>query len=113
MRGADIDWRYLGKDTLLPLVTTAAAITVLVLSAWYVSTQESDYARISVDQNAMNADYDALIFRKRLVDRYHRRYERFRNHGFIGEESRLDWIETLRLTAAELALSRVATNRKQ
>lgn len=101
---ADLDWAYLTRHTVVPLATLAIAVTALAGSYWYLSMQEEDYSRISVDQDLMNADYDALIFRKRLVDRYHLRYERFQSHGFIGEESRLDWIETLRVAAEELKL---------
>ena len=104
MNRADIDWRYLGAHTLVPLVTTGVMLVVMASSGWFANAAEADYARISVDQDAVNANYDALIVRKRLVDRYHRRYERFREHGFIGEESRLDWIETLRLAANDLHL---------
>lgn len=104
MKQADIDWRYLGRDLLVPLATAGVALIVMLLSGWFASAYEDSYARISVDQDLMNADYDALVVRKRLVDRYHRRYERFREQGFIGEESRLDWIEVLRESAEDLRL---------
>ncbi len=104
MRQTDVDWRYLRRDLLVPLATAAVAIVLLALSALFVRAREDGYSRVSVDQDAVNADYDALVLRKRLVDRYHRRYERFRNQGFIGKENRLEWIETLRLAAEDLEL---------
>ena len=108
MRQIDVDWQYLRRDLAVPLVTAAVAIVLLALSAWFVHVQEDGYSRISVDQDTVNADYDALVVRKRLVDRYHRRYERFRNQGFIGVENRLEWIETLRLAAEDLDLPNLA-----
>ncbi len=104
MKPAEVDWRYLRQDTIVPLVTLAVAVVLSAASYWFVGAEKERYARISVDQDVINADYDALILRKRLVDRYHRRYERFQEQGFIGTESRLDWIETLRVAAAELKL---------
>ena len=108
MRQIDIDWHYLGRDLAVPLVTTAVAIVLLLASGLFVRVQEDGYSRISIDKDAVNADYDALVVRKRLVDRYHRRYERFWNRGFIGEENRLEWIETLRLAAEDLELPNLA-----
>ena len=104
MRLADFDWAYFTRHTVVPLATLGIAVLALAGSYWFLSLQEEDFSRISVDQDLMNADYDALIVRKRLVDRYHLRYERFQTHGFIGEESRLDWIETLRVAAEDLKL---------
>lgn len=104
MNQTDIDWAYLRQDMLVPAATAIAAVLVLALSTWFVSVQNENYARISVDQDVMNADYDALVTRKRMVDRYHRRYARFQEQGFIAEESRLDWVETLRESAEHLKL---------
>jgi hypothetical protein len=101
---SEIDWTYLRQDTLVPAATALTAVVVLVLSIWFVSAQNDSYARISVDQDVMNADYNALVTRKRLVDRYHRRYELFQQQGFIAEENRLDWVETLRESAGRLRL---------
>ena len=104
MNRAEVDWRYLATHTLVPALTAVVMLGSLASSTWLLRSLESRYAAISVDQDTMNADYDALVVRKRLVDRYHRRYERFREQGFVGEESRLDWIETLRLVAEDLSL---------
>lgn len=104
MNRSDIDWAYLRQGMLVPAATAVAAVLVLVLSTWFVAVQNENYARISVDQDVMNADYDALVTRKRMVDRYHRRYARFQEQGFIAEESRLGWVETLRKSAEELRL---------
>jgi hypothetical protein len=48
------------------------------------------------------------VYRRRLVDRYHRRYDEFYRLGFVGRERRLDWIETLRETRQDLTLPRVS-----
>lgn len=104
MNRSEIDWSYLRQDLPVPAVTAVVALIVLGLSIWFVSVQNDNYARISVNQDVMNADYDALVTRKRLVDRYHRRYGQFQQQGFIAVENRLDWVETLRESAKRLRL---------
>ncbi|MEO1202951.1 MAG: hypothetical protein AAFX10_09595, partial [Pseudomonadota bacterium] len=66
------------------------------------------YEQLSADHSIMQEDYDALVERRRIVDRNHRRYQQFRQLGFVGMESRLDWIETLRTATGELTLPRVS-----
>lgn len=102
------DWGYVLHHTVLPAATAAVAMLVLGASVWVHGKQQALFAQFSVNQDAMHEDYDALIYRRRLIDRYHRRYEKFYELGFVGEESRLDWIETLRETSVDLTLPRVS-----
>lgn len=104
MSGAGVDWNYLGQNARTPLITAAVVAVLLATSAWFANYESDRYARRSADQDLVNADYNALVVRKRIVDRYHRRYERFRQQGFVAAESRLDWIETLRESADDLKL---------
>ncbi|NOX67757.1 MAG: hypothetical protein GXP15_01085 [Gammaproteobacteria bacterium] len=107
MKMVDVDWRYLLKDTLWPASTALVAIVVLAASFWFVDTEQQRYAQFSSNRAAVNNDYDELIYRQRLVNRYLRRYEYFQKQGFVGSESRLDWIESLRIIAKELGLPHV------
>ena len=108
MNRSDLDWCYIGRYTMLPLVTAAVAAVALIAGIWVHGERQELYAQISVNQDALHQDYDALVFRRRLVDRYHRRYEKFNELGFVGRESRLDWIETMRETSNGLTLPRVS-----
>ncbi len=108
MNRLDLDWPYVRRGTLLPVVTAVFAAAVLGISIWLHDEQQDVYEQISINQDVMHQDYDALVHRRRLVDRYHRRYEKFYELGFIGAESRLDWVETLRETSVELTLPRVS-----
>lgn len=103
-----LDPRYIGRHIALPLVTAIVAVAVLGFSVWLHNAQESKLERIESKYTAMHEDYDALIYRRRLIDRYNVRYEQFRDIGFVGVESRLDWIETLRETSIDLLLPRVS-----
>jgi len=107
MKSVELDWSYLLKDTLWPSITAAVAIAVLTTSQWFVNYQQERYSQFSNNHSAMNEDYDALLYRKRLVNRYYRRYEYFQMQGFVGSESRLQWIESIRIIAKELGLPHV------
>ena len=108
MNRSDLDWGYICRYTVLPIVTAVVAALALIAGIWVHDERQELYAQISVNQDAMHQDYDALVFRRRLVDRYHRRYEQFHDFGFVGRESRLDWIETMRETSTGLTLPRVS-----
>ena len=108
MRRSDLDWGYICRFTVLPVATAIVAGIALAAGMWVHGERQELYAQISVNQDVMHQDYDALVFRRRLVDRYHHRYEQFNELGFVGRESRLDWIETMRETSTDLTLPRVS-----
>ena len=104
----EIDWQFALRHTLVPSLTTIIAAALLVIAVWIQARQELVYSQFSVDQNVLNEDYDELVYRRRLVDRYYRRYQSFNELGFVGRESRLDWIETLRGATNDLTLPRIS-----
>lgn len=102
------DWKFVRRYTLIPASSALVMALTLGASIWYHGEQKELHTQISVNQDAMHEDYDSLVYRRRLVDRYHRRYETFYELGFVGEESRLEWIETLRETSLDLTLPHVS-----
>lgn len=104
----DIEWKYVFRNTAVPVITAIIAAMLLVSGRWVHSEQDRLHAKFNINQDVMHEDYDALVYRRRLVDQYHRRYQQFHELGFVGLESRLDWIETLRTTSTELVLPRVS-----
>lgn len=108
MKQTKLDWAYLGHGTLLPTLSLIVAAILLAFSAWYHNAQLHKHEVYSANQNAISDDYDALVYRRRLLDRYHRRYQELRDLGFVGKERRLDWIETIRSAAKDLDLPNVS-----
>ena len=108
MNRFELDWSYIRRSTLLPIFTAVVAVAMLVVGIWAQDRQQRMYLQFSVNQDAVHEDYDDLVHRRRLIDRYHRRYQQFQALGFVGEESRLEWIETLRATSTDLFLPRVS-----
>ncbi len=103
----EFDWPYVRRHTMRPVLSAVIAVAALAAAFWAHDYQQARYDELAANRNAVHEDYDALVQRRRLVDRYHRRYQRFDDLGFIGRESRLDWVETLRMTANGLSLSRL------
>lgn len=108
MKASDLDWHYIRQFTLVPVVTVGVALVALFASMHVQGNQQKLHEQLSTNQTLMQEDYDALIDRRQIVDRYHRRYQQFSEQGFVGMESRLDWIETLRAKTDELTLPRVS-----
>lgn len=108
MKPFDVDWVYVRRHTFRPVASALVALAVLVTALWVHGQQLQQYSQHSANHNAVHEDYDALVAQRRVVDRYHRRYQQLHDLGFIGRESRLDWIETLRLTAESLKMPRVS-----
>jgi len=104
----DLDWKYIRRFTLLPGVTAVVAAVAMFAAMSLQASQQELYQQLSADHSVMQADYDTLVERRRIVGRYHRRYQQFSRLGFVGMESRLDWIETLRATTDKLTLPRVS-----
>ncbi len=107
MKRFEFDWPYVRRHTMRPLLSAVVAVVGLVGALWAHDYQRARYNELAANRNAVHEDYDALVHQRRLVDRYHRRYQRFDDLGFIGRESRLDWVETLRMTAGGLSLPRL------
>jgi len=104
VKPGDVDWGYLAQGLLLPSMTVLMSIILLATGTWYHAAQQQHHEVLSADHGAVFDDYDQLVLRKRIIDRYHWRYEQFHELGFVGRESRLDWVETLRMAAGELRL---------
>ncbi len=108
MNRSDLDWVYIRRFTARPLLSAAVAIAVLAFALWTHNEHKALFAQLKANRVAVYEDYESLIAQRRLVDRYHRRYQQYYELGFIGRENRLDVVETMRTTTAELDLPRVS-----
>ncbi|MGI9262260.1 MAG: hypothetical protein ACR2QR_09515 [Woeseiaceae bacterium] len=108
MKPAKFDWAYLFRYSMRPGISLAVAVVLASVSFWFYGKQASLYDVYSSNQEAIHEDYDALVYRRRLVEQYYNRYREFQDLGFVGRESRLDWIETIRLAAEGLDLPNVS-----
>ncbi len=107
MKPNKLDWKYLRKGTLVPGMSLLIAGFVFGASAWYHGSQARAYEVFTANKEAISEDYNELVYRRRLLARYHRRYRELQDLGFVGRERRLDWIETIRAAAKSLDLANV------
>lgn len=103
----DLDWVYVRRYTVLPMACAVLSLLLAGAAIWIHSVQDQLFHQLDANRSAVHEDYDALVEQRRIIDRYHRRYQQFFELGFIGRESRLDWVETMRRITADLDLPRV------
>ena len=108
MNKPSIDWRYLAEDLLWPGVSLLVTLSVLVATMWFHSKQEKAYAQYSVNQVAIHDSYDDLVTRRKILERYHNRYDDYRESGFVGHENRLQWADTIRNAVERLDMPHVS-----
>ena len=108
MKLAEVDWGYVRRHTLRPAASAIVALAVLGACWVFQDRQRSLHTDYSVNQLSIHKEYDALIYGRRLIERYHRRYGEFRAAGFVGLERRVDWVETIRVAATGLNLPSVS-----
>ena len=104
----DLDWAYVRRHTLVPSLCALVSMVAMCVAFWLHGNQQQLFTALRASHDAVDQDYNALVKQRRLVDRYHRHYRRFHELGFIGRESRLDWVETLRTTSTELSMPRLS-----
>jgi len=99
-----VDWAYVFRDTRFTLASAAIAIVFMLVAMWFQQQERNQYALFADNQAALHEDYDSLVYRRRLIDLYHRRYQELQSLGFVASENRLDWIQSVRAAAADLQL---------
>lgn len=103
-----LEWTYIRQYTVLPVVSALVALCALVATIYVQARQTELHSQLAANQMVVQEDYAALVNRRRIVERYHQRYQQFSELGFVGMESRLDWIEVLRESSLALTLPRVS-----
>ncbi len=86
----EFDWPYIRRHSLRPVLSALVAIVALGVALYTHEYQEQRHDELAANHSAVQEDYDALVHQRQIVDRYHRRYQRFDELGFIGRESRLE-----------------------
>jgi len=104
----DRDWRFALHRTGIPLATMLLSIAALSAAFFFHAQQRVINDALTTDQSSVQEDYDELVLRRRYVDRYHERYRQFHTLGFVGQESRLEWIHALRVATEDLTLPRLS-----
>jgi len=91
-----IDWNYFKRVTIVLSVMAVLSITLASIS--YIYVDDRRHLNDSSQANLLNlkADYQDAVNQLLLVENYLDPFKLLESKGFIGEENRLNWIETLR-----------------
>ena len=108
MTVSSLDWGYVRRHTAIPLLSAVVFAVLLVAGVLVFDWKQQRHSQLHTDRSAMQHDYEALLTRRRIVERYHRRYQQFSALGFVGDERRIDWLEILRQATDDLRLPRLA-----
>ncbi|TCK16861.1 hypothetical protein DFR30_0080 [Thiogranum longum] len=83
------------------------------LSAWYSGTQHERLARERADLNVLRAEYRDAVEAGGILRTSQQRYRDLEQRGFIGDEPRLLWIESLRNSGQSQRLYNLKYNLNQ
>ena len=96
MNRRDIDWSVLRGSIIVLAVTLALSAAAVVASGYYRAEQSESFEKEQRSFLSASRRYLSVDEEERLIREYLPRFERLSAAGLIGEEQRLQWLETLR-----------------
>ncbi|MCI0400342.1 MAG: hypothetical protein L0Z68_03440 [Gammaproteobacteria bacterium] len=104
MKRADIDWSILrGAVTVFALCLLVSSV-MLAASIYFRDEMESDFNKDQTRFHSISRKYLAIDEEDRLIKQFYPRFKELYAEGIIGNEQRLNWIETLRDAEAKIEL---------
>lgn len=100
MKKFSIDWHYIKKAMIVFAACILVSASLLAASQVYLYNAKDRYNKQNISRLAIEEDGKQLEEDIRLAKLYTRPFNTLMQNGFIGDERRLDWVETL-LEAAE------------
>ena len=104
MRLAEIDWSVLRGALILLVISLLVSGGLLGSSYYFWSKMDGEYKRERSLLLAARSQYQNVDMEEKLIEDYFPRYQELESAGIIGEERRLDWIDTLRKAAQRVEL---------
>lgn len=102
MRG--FDWRALRGSMSLAAFAVTIGVVVTGAALRFHAEASRDYDREKDRLEAVRSRYRTIDEQKRQIETWLPAYRSLESVGVIGEERRLEWIETLRAAAAQVGL---------
>jgi len=93
------DWEYFKKALVVLVVSCAVSIAVSMISYTYAEKKRVMNKGSQSYLNKMKFQYQDAVKQLEMVGLYNEDYSKLQQQGFIGDENRLDWVETLRIIA--------------
>ena len=102
MRG--LDWRALRGSMVLAAFAVTIGVAVTGAALRFHAAASGGYDRERTRLEAVRSRYRTIDEQRRQIETWLPAYRSLRAAGVVGEERRLEWIETLRAAAARVGL---------
>ncbi len=96
MKPADIEWSILRGALIMLGVCLLMNIGLVQGSDYFKQTRQTQYNKNNSSFLGISRRYLAVDQEEQLINQYYSEFVQAGNNGLIGEEHRLNWIETLR-----------------
>jgi len=104
MNRYDIDWTIL-RAALITFFMCLLVSSAVIGGSWYFKQEMlKNYKRSQVQFQGISRQYLAIDEEERLIKEYNPLFLTLFDRGVLGEEHRLDWIETIRATGESIKL---------
>ena len=104
MKLADIDWRVMRGSAILLIVATLSSGGMVSGANYFENEMQRELKREQRKLNAIRSEFQTIDEQRLVIEQYLPRFRSLEAKGIIGEERRLDWIETLRVAAEQVQL---------
>jgi len=102
------DWSIL-RGTLVVFVLALAVSAAMVTASYYFrQNMEREYQAHHAEFREASRKYLAVDDEERIIAEYFPEFRRLYEHGLLGRERRLSWLETLRRASDDIGLKQVA-----
>jgi len=92
----NIDWEYFKHTAITVSIIMLVSATLASGSYFFIDNMREKNRESQQHLSNMRVKYDDAVRRLKLVKEYNAKYNLLAKSGFIGDENRLDWVETLR-----------------
>ncbi len=104
MKLAEIDWGILRGAIILLVLVVVVSGGLLGGSYYFWKKKDAEYQRENRALLAARSQYQNIDMEEKVIEDYFPRYKALETAGIIGNERRLDWIDTLRRAAQRVEL---------
>jgi len=108
MQLKDMDWKELRGAIVILAVCLSVGISILYLSLYFQERMQRDFNRNDARFRSISQRYLAVDEEEKLINEYYPKFIDLFNHGVIGKEQRLNWIEVLRTATRDIKLPRLS-----
>lgn len=91
-----VDWNYLARAMIALGVCISVGATIVIMSDVYVEQKRRLNNSSQVNLNKMKIRFQDAVKNRQLVAEHLQAYQALVKRGFVGDENRLDWVESLR-----------------